>query len=162
MAIYAKIVDGRIEYAPRYLTEADRTIVTNPTYAQYRAQGWKIFLNVARPPKSPRDGFHYEQDGWTETATTIGPRWKLVKDAPPAPKVYDRYYLLEALKESGHLAAFLALINSDAETQAFWNAADDLPADAPLFQQVLAAAKEQLGISDEDLAAVLSKAEKGA
>lgn len=159
---YAKLENNVPKFASRYLTEADGTIVTNPTFAQYRVQGWKIFLNVSRPPATRREGWHYEQDGWTETATTIGPKWKLVKDAPPAPKVYDKYNLLAALKESGLLAAFLSLIGADAETEALWNAAETLPADDPLFKQVLGAAKTALGLTDEQIAALLAKAEIGA
>ena len=158
---YGKMVDGKLEVYPHDYLETDAGIVTNPPLDMWLGRGLKPIYEATRTPThTPREGFHLERDGWTEQAKAFVPRYRLVKDAPPPPKVYDKYYLLAALKEAGALAAFLQLIGADAETEALWNAAETLPADDELFKQVLGTAKEQLHLTDEQIAAILAKAER--
>ena len=157
---YGKMVNGELKVYPRNYLETDEGIVTNPPLDMWLGRGLKpIYEPTRTPTHTPREGLHWERDGWDEQAKAFVPRYRLVKDEPPAPKVYDKYNLLAALKEAGHLAAFLEMVDADAETLAFWNAAETLPEDDPLFKQVLGAAKTALELTDEQIAAILAKAE---
>ncbi len=95
---YAKLNrDGSLTYWRSDVVKKDGVTYANPGMARMREAGW---LPVAepRPPASRREGWHLEQDGWRVLNNVIQPKWRTVKDAPPAPKEYDVYRLILALK----------------------------------------------------------------
>lgn len=97
--------NGRPVYAGTTLV-VDGVPYANPTREMWLKAGKKPFLGSgANPPKSKREGWHYERDGWQEQAAAFVPKWKLVADAPPPPRRWSRLSLKTALAAAGTLAA---------------------------------------------------------
>ena len=71
--MYAKLIDGALQIAPKKLP-GDGTIVYNPPAEMYAAQGWKP-VQYTDPPEAP-SGYYYES-GWEETADAIVQTWTL-------------------------------------------------------------------------------------
>lgn len=95
---------GRPVYAGTTLV-VDGVPYANATREMWLAQGKKPFIEATRAPKSSREGFHFERDGWTEQAKAIVPKWKLVADEAPPPRRWSRLSLKTALAAAGTLAA---------------------------------------------------------
>ncbi len=76
---YAKLIDGRIQYAPRTLT-ADGLMVANPTAEQYASAGW--FPLRSDPYPDLQDGYTAEVK-YRQTDTEIVQSWRVYKDHRP-------------------------------------------------------------------------------
>ena len=74
--IYAKIIDGQLNYAPKMLVIGDSKVWNAPG-EMYLAQGWKPLVYTAAP-EAPT-GYHYEAS-WDEQETEIVQVWTLVED----------------------------------------------------------------------------------
>jgi hypothetical protein len=88
---YAKLIDGTLEYAPRYLKLEGR-VITNPRAETYQKAGYKPIRDEAYPDGS------YAVREFTETETEIVAGWR-IEDAPEteAPAAEDSG--IEALKK---------------------------------------------------------------
>lgn len=72
--MYAKLIDGALNIAPKKLP-GDGTTVYNPPAEMYLAQGWKP-VQYTDPPEAP-EGYYYES-GWEEQTDAIMQTWTLV------------------------------------------------------------------------------------
>lgn len=117
---------GRPVYAGTTLV-ADGVPYANAKREMWLAQGKKPFIEATRAPKSSRDGFHFERDGWTEQAKAIVPKWKLVADALPPPRRWSRLSLKTALAQAGMLAAARQFLSATEIAQGYtaWEALTD-------------------------------------
>ena len=158
MARYGKLTDGKIAYAPRTL-RVDGAVVCNPTPAQYAAQGWKVVLGGIVAPESPREGFHYEGDGWVEQRAAIVPKWKLVRDAKPSPRIFSKLKVVASLTEAGVWEQVKAWIEANGLYDLYL-AAQEFAEDNKWFAQGLAALKPVVGWTDEQVEALLEKCVK--
>lgn len=134
--------------------------VANPSREMMLAQGKKPFIEAARAPKSSREGFHFERDGWTEQAKAIVPKWKLVADAPLSPKTYVTADVIEALMKAGVWPQVRAFIEERGMLDMVL-ATKEFRADDPNFTGPRDALKEQLGWTDEQVEAVLAASVQG-
>lgn len=90
---------GRPVYAGTTLV-VDGVPYANAAREMWLAAGKKPFLGSgANPPKSKREGWHYERDGWQEQAAAFVPKWKLVEDATPPPRVWTPLAIKRACGE---------------------------------------------------------------
>lgn len=71
--MYAKLIDGNLQIAPRKLP-GDGVIVYNPPAEMYLEQGWKP-VQYTDSPEAP-SGYYYES-GWEEQADAIVQVWTL-------------------------------------------------------------------------------------
>ncbi len=149
--------DGRPVYAGTTLV-VDGVSYANATREMWLAQGKKPFIEATRAPKSSREGFHFERDGWTEQAKAIVPKWKLVADAPPPPRRFDPYRLQEALIREGVWSRVRAWLQADPDNWDRWLKAPDIDEDEPLFAAAVEAAKAGFGWTDEKIEGILSEA----
>lgn len=145
---------GRPVYAGTTLV-VDGVPYANAKREMWLAQGKKPFIEAVRAPKSSREGFHFERDGWTEQAKAIVPKWKLVADAPPSPKTYVTADVIEALMKAGVWPQVRAFIEEQGMLDMVL-ATKEFRADDPNFTGPRDALKEQLGWTDEQVAAVLA------
>ena len=145
---------GRPVYAGTTLV-VDGVSYANATREMWLAQGKKPFIEAARAPKSSREGFHFERDGWTEQAKAIVPKWKLVADTPPPPKTYVTADVIEALMKAGVWPQVRAFIEERGMLDMVL-ATKEFRADDPNFTGPRDALKEQLGWTDEQVESVLA------
>lgn len=147
---YAKLVDGQLELAPNTF-KTENGVLTRPSHLDYKARGYKPVLHI-KPRKDAPKGLQWVQRGYTETAHDIRTKWVLAK-LPP--RVFSKMKAVLALKELGVWEQVKAWIDASGLTDIFL-AAQNFKEDDPFFKKGLAALKEQLHLTDEQIEALLS------
>ena len=100
--MYVKLIDGRLQYAPKKVTINSSTVY-NPTAEQLTALGYKP-LTVEDAPVV-QEGYHLEPV-YTETAEAVVQGWTVVEDEPLEPTEGERIDMLEdALVELAEMIA---------------------------------------------------------
>lgn len=74
--MYAKLINGAFHPAPNKL-HVGKTIVYNPSAAQYLADGWKPVVYTDMPETEP--GF-YAESSWEDDGTSIVQVWTVVEE----------------------------------------------------------------------------------
>lgn len=102
-------------------------------------------------------------DSWISKVDYAGEIW-LCRDGSilptgERPKVISKLDLLLVLRELDKLAAFTAWLDASG-LKPFWDAAQLLTTDHPLYEQALASVQEALGITDEERDAILERIAK--
>ena len=175
---YGKLVDGQIVYAPKTLGSGDE-VKMNPSEESYLAEGWK---KVVENPPQANDGCTVEPSGWTETGTTLNRTYKQVpkpaapeaegggqggagggrdSDMPSAPapvgkRIFSKLKLVAALKAADKWV----LVKTWLEEKSYYDyylAAQNFAEDNALFVEGKEAIKRYLGMSDEQIEAILSQ-----
>ena len=174
---YGKLIGGEIEYAPASL-DTENGKLMNPAEASYLAAGWKTV--VEEPPLS-EEGMTVEVSGWTETETALVRTYKQVprpaapdaeggqdgtgggrdSDMPSAPapvgkRIFSKLKLVAALKSADKWV----LVKTWLEEKAYYDyylAAQNFAEDNDLFVEGRDAIKRYLGMSDEQIEALLSQ-----
>ncbi len=162
---YGRLVDGRIEYAPKTLSD-ESGIKVNPSEASYLAAGWKK-VKDERP--EPEERMDVMLSSWTETDDTLTAVYKYVPHVAPAvpdgdsaspaekgKRVFSKLKLVAALKEVDKWV----LVKTWLEEKSYYDyylAAQDFAEDHPLFVEGRAAIQNYLNASDEEIEAILVK-----
>ena len=170
---YGKLVDGEVVYAPPTLDTEDGKKM-NPTEASYLAAGWK---RVTDEPPAPEEGCTVEPSTWTETDTALVRVYKQVpmpapqsqdgagggrdSDMPSAPapvgkRIFSKLKLVAALKAADKWV----LVKTWLEEKSYYDfylAAQNFAEDNELFVEGRDAIKRYLGMSDEQIEAILSQ-----
>ena len=174
---YGKLVEGEIVYAPASL-DTENGKLMNPAEASYLAAGWK---KVVEEPPEPEEGMTVEVSGWTETETTLVRTYKQVtkpaapeqaggqggtggdrdgdmpsEPAPVGKRIFSKLKLVAALKAADKWV----LVKTWLEEKAYYDyylAAQNFAEDNELFVEGKEAIKRYLGMSDEQIEAILSQ-----
>lgn len=150
---FGKLEDGAVKYAPTNLVIGG-ALVSNPTDAEYLAQGW---LTVHAEKPTDKVGVYYIADGWEERDGAICHKWREEPIVAPEPPVtrYSKLKLIVAAKAAGKLSSFKSFI-AQAGYEDEWAACQFLSSDYAQF----AAAKEAIiaaGIATaEEVEAILA------
>ena len=141
--------------APRTMVVDGWTIV-NPSAARYAAIG-AYPLATDTPPTPPEgkiavaDGYDVQDAAWVRT-------WRY-EDAPPQPpRTFSKYKLVRALQTANVWPQIKEWLISQDGAYDLYLAAEDISEDEPLLAQGIAAVKQLLGWTDEQVAAVLDAA----
>ena len=159
MIRYGKIENGILKYAENSRVIDGKYYASLPR-SMHLKLGEKVVENRPAPKNPPREGYHWERDGWHETAIAFVPKWKAVKDAAPPPRTFSKLKLYAALANAGlwdDLKQWLE--HQTVEGVNAWTAydqANELTDGHPMFKQWFAAAKAALGVSDEAAEAILA------
>jgi len=144
--------------APKAVRTANG-IVCNPTAAQYAAIG--AYPLAADTPPTPPEGKVAIPDGY-ELADSAWHRVYRYEDAPPPPpRTFSKYRLVRALQADNVWDEVKAWLQSQEGAWDLYLAAEDISEDEPLLAQGIAAVKQLLGWTDEQVAAVLDAAVAG-
>jgi hypothetical protein len=141
--------------APRTMVVDGRTIV-NPSAARYAAI-CAYPLSPDTPPTPPAGkvtvptGYKVIDGAWHRT-------WRYDDAPPPPPVVYSKYKLVRALQTEGVWDSVKAWLQSQEGAWDLYLAAEDISGDEPLLADGIAAVKQLLGWTDEQVAAVLDAA----
>ena len=173
---YGKLVDGGIVYAPPTLDTEDGKKM-NPSEASYLAAGWK---KVVDEPPAPENGCTVEPSAWNETDTTLTRVYKQIpkpsqetpsggsgtgigrdSDMPSAPapvgkRVFSKLKLVAALKAADKWV----LVKTWLEEKSYYDyylAAQNFAEDNALFVEGRDAVKRYLGMTDDQIEAILSQ-----
>lgn len=143
--------------AKRVLDNPDGSRTANPTPEQYAAIG--AHPRADDPAPTPPEGKVAIPDGYELRDNAWHRVWRYEDAPPPPPRVYDKYELVMAIERAGFLEDFVSLIRSDPVLELKWNAADYLDFSDGTLQSAIDAIKESLGVTDEQVEAVLAQAE---
>lgn len=150
---YGKLINGRIQYAPKTLDTKDG-VKMNPTKASYFAEGWKKIVDVKPTAEA---GYRVEISGWLEAEETLTCVYKIVAgDSSAGPRIFSKLKLVAALKAANKWV----LVKTWLEEKAYYDyylAAQNFSEDNDLFREGKAALQEYVGMTDEEIEAILSK-----
>lgn len=131
-------------------------IVCNPTAEQYAAIGaYPLSPDAAHVAPTGKialaDGYELVDGEWVK-------RWRFEDAPPPPPRTFSKYRLVRALQAKNVWDEVKTWLQSQEGAWDLYLAAEDISEDEPLLAQGIAAVKELLGWTDEQVAAVLDAA----
>lgn len=163
---YGTVIDNQLHPAPRAFM-LHGAMVTNPKAEHFAAlneerakQGLPPYLPVRDERPICEDGYYAVPTGWESYGGVINRVYEVRELPPPPPRTFDKYRLVDALMNAGvwnHVEAWLK------ETPNAWTRAlmaPDISEDEPLLAQGIAAVKQLLGWTDEQVEAVLAASVK--
>ena len=165
---YGTVIDNRLQLAPRAFM-LHGAMITNPKAEHFAAlnaerekQGLPPYLEVVDTPPQT-DAAHYAvATGWElhEPYDIEDERcWKRVYEVrelpPPPPRTFSKYKLVGALMQAQVWPQVKEWIESVPGAYDLYLAAEDISEDEPLLAQGIAAVKQLLGWTDEQVEAVL-------
>lgn len=118
--------------------------------------GW--FRLEETPMPEPREGYHFEARyayDSAEAPTRVVRSWAEVQDPPPPPRSLSKRKLYRALGAAGIWEGAKSYMES-AGCWEDWQYATTLDEDDPLIVAAVAALKAQLGLTDEQVEAILA------
>jgi len=146
--------------APTFVT-VDGVPYSQPTQATLRRAGIYAYSLAADTPHTPPEGKVAVATGY-EVRDGAWHRTYRYEDAPPPPpRTFSKYRLVAALMQAEVWPQVKEWIESVPGAYDLYLAAEDISEDEPLLAQGIAAVKELLGWTDEQVAAVLDAAVAG-
>ena len=131
-------------------------IVCNPTAEQYAAIG--AYPLAADTPPTPPEGKVAIADGYELVDGEWVKKWRYEDAPPPPPRTFSKYKLVCALQTANVWPQIKEWLQSQDGAYDLYLAAEDISEDEPLLAQGIAAVKQLLGWTNEQVAAVLDAA----
>jgi hypothetical protein len=155
---YAKLIsETRIDTnAPRSAVIDGSTVCGLLPEDYLNSIGW--YRLEETPAPEPREGYHYEARyayDSAEAPTRVVRSWVEVQDPPPPPRSLSKRKLYRALGAAGIWEGAKSYMES-AGCWEDWQYATTLDEDDPLIVAAVAALKAQLGLTDEQVEAILA------
>ena len=115
---------------------------------------------VETPAPAPAEGCHVEPRYALEGGEVVK-GWVQVEDPPPSPRTFSKYKMKLAIAQAGYLDEFTAMLAS-VEVAPGYNGAEafrdalTLDEDHQKFKAAVKMAKDNLGLTDEDVERILA------
>ena len=149
--------NNRLTPAPTSV-RVDGVTYADPTQATLRRAGIEAHPFAADPTPTPPEGKAAIPDGY-ELRDSAWHRVYRYEDAPP--RTFSKYRLVRALQAENVWDEAKTWLQSQEGAWDLYLAAEDISEDEPLLAQGIAAVKQLLGWTDEQVAAVLDAAAIG-
>ena len=167
MTNYGTVIDNILRLAPRAFM-LHGAMVTNPKAEHFAAlneerakKGLPPYLPVVDERPST-DAAHYAVAiGWTRNGETWRRVYEVRELPPPPPRTFSKYKLVGALMQTQVWPQVKEWIESVPGAYDLYLAAEDISEDEPLLAQGIAAVKELLSWTDEQVEAVLAASIQG-
>lgn len=111
------------------------------------------------PAPEPMEGYHFEARyayDSAEAPTRVVRSWAEVQDPPSPPRSLSKVRLMRALKARGLWLPVKAFIEASEDYADEWTLSTTLDEDNALIVSAIAALKAQLGLTDEQVEAILA------
>ena len=159
---YGTIIDNQLHPAPRAFM-LHGAMVTNPKAEHFAAwnaireqSGLTPYLPIVDERPST-DAAHYAvATGWTRDGETWRRVYEVRELPPPPPRTFSKYKLVGALMQAQVWPQVKEWLLAQDGAYDLYLAAEDISEDEPLLAQGIAAVKELLGWTDEQVEAVLA------
>lgn len=156
---YAKLISNTsIDRNPPRTAVIDGRFVTGELPEAYlNSQRW--YRLETTPAPETQDGYHaepryaYDND---EAPTRIVQSWVEVENPPPPPRSLSKVKLMRALKARSLWLPVKAFIEASEDYADEWSLSTTLDEDDPLLVAAVAALKTELGLTDEQVEAILA------
>jgi hypothetical protein len=155
---YAQLIsETRIDTnAPRSAVIDGSTVCGQLPEDYLNSIGW--FRLEETPAPEPREGYHFEARyayDSAEAPTRVVRSWAEVQDPPPPPRSLSKRKLYRALGAAGIWEGAKSYMEG-AGVWEDWQFATTLDEDDPLIVAAVAALKQSLGLTDEQVEAILA------
>lgn len=156
---YAKLIsETKIDTsAPRSAVIDGSTVCGQLPEDYLNSIGWYRLDELPGP--NPRDGYHleprYAYDS-AEAPTRVVRSWAEVQDPPPPPRSLSKVKLMRALKARSLWISVKAFIEASEDYADEWALSTTLDEDNALIVSAVAALKQSLGLTDEQVETILS------
>lgn len=159
---YGTIIDNQLHPAPRAFMLRG-AMVTNPKAEHFAAlneerekQDLPPYYPISDDPTpTPPEGKVVRFNGYAVVHGWIAPQYSFEDAPPPPPRTFSKYKLVGALMQAEVWPQVKAWLLSQDGAYDLYLAAEDISEDEPLLAQGIAAVKELLGWTDEQVEAVL-------
>jgi len=159
---YGTLIDNQLHHAPRALVLRG-AMVTNPKAEHFAAlneerakSGLPSYLPLVDERPST-DAAHYAvATGWTRDGETWRRVYEVREVPPPPPRTFSKYKLVGALMQAQVWPQVKEWLLAQEGAYDLYLAAEDISEDEPLLAQGIAAVKELLSWTDEQVGAVLA------
>lgn len=111
------------------------------------------------PMPEPREGYHFEARfayDSAEAPTRVVRSWAEVQDPPPPPRSLSKVRLMRALKARELWFPVKSFIQAREDYSDEWELSTTLDEDNELIVSAIAALKQSLGLTDEQVEAILA------
>lgn len=163
--MYARLISTTqiASNAPRSAIIDGAQVVGELPEPYLNSQGWYRLAETPMP-ENPQEGYHYEQrfayDN-DEAPTAIVRSWVEVENPPPGPRTFSKFKLKLAIASAGYLDEFTMMLSSVEVAPGYDGAAAfadavTLDEDHPKFKDAVQMAKDNLGLTDEDVERILA------
>lgn len=159
---YARIIDPTsIDTNPprRALLPDERIIVGDLPADVLAGLGWWPLVETPEPAEDPPAGSHWEKR-YARDGDTVLQSWAAVENPQPAPRSLSKRRLYTALKAQGIWSAVKQYMEGAGIWEDF-SLATTLDEDDPLIVSAVAALKAALGLTDEQVAAIIDASVAG-
>ena len=145
---------------PRYIVTIDGRTIVNPTAEQYATLRDAYPKGEDAPLPEPQEGKVVEYGGYAlGESDHLWHKQLVLVDAPPKPpRTFSKYKLVAALMQAEVWSQVKAWIEGVPGAYDLYLAAEDISEDEPLLAQGIAAVKELLSWTDEQVEVVLAQA----
>lgn len=162
--MYAKLItpSSISTNPPREATIDGAQVVGELPEPYLNSQGW--YRLETTPAPETQDGYHaearYAYDS-AETPTRIVQSWEVVQDPPPPPRTISKFKLKLAIAQAGLLSQFTSLLSQVEVAPGYMGDAAfadavTLDEDNPKFAAAVQLVKQQFGLTDEQVEAILA------
>ena len=153
--------DNTLEYAPDAVRVNGRTIIwpdRPELYAAAEDGPWLPNKPDTPPKEPPREGYHWEAQGWAVDDGRNVRQYAEVADHPPPPRVFRRSWLAQWIYAHGKWPRFVAFLDSsDAQGIAFlWSVCTEFDEDSPSWPGAVEIIKAALALTDAEAEAMLA------
>ena len=162
MTNYGTLIDNTLHPAPRAFMLRG-AMVTNPKAEHFVAlneerakQGLPPYLPVRDEQPTCEDGYYAVPTGWESYGGVINRVYEVRELPPPPPRTFSKYKLVAALIQAEVWPQVKEWLLSQDGAYDLYLAAEDISEDEPLLAQGIAAVKELLSWTDEQVEAVLA------
>ena len=164
---YGTLIDNRLRPAPRAFM-LHGAMVTNPKAEHFAAlneerakQGLPPYLPVVDDRPSTDEAHSAFATGWTRDGDTWRRVYEVREVPPPPPRTFSKYKLVAALMQSQVWPQVKEWLLAQDGAYDLYLAAEDISEDEPLLAQGIAAVKELLSWTDEQVETVLAASVQG-
>ena len=153
---YAKLISETAidRNVPRYATWNGSTVCGDITIIPGLPESLGFLPFDETPAPEPREGYH-EEARYAVADGRIVQSWVEVENPPPPPRVFSKRKLYRALSAAEVWTPAKAYMEQ-AGCWEDWEYATTLDEDDPLLVAAVAALKTQLGLTDEQVEAILA------
>lgn len=163
---YGTLIDNQLHPAPRAFM-LHGAMVTNPKAEHFAAlnveretHGLPPYLEFIDKPPATTEGFSAVPTEWKQADGKWVRQYEVRELPPPPPRTFSKYKLVAALIQAEVWPQVKEWLLSQDGAYDLYLAAEDISEDEPLLAQGVAAVKELLGWTDEQVEEVLAASVK--
>lgn len=153
---YGKLVDGRLEYAPKVIRKGGALIV-KPGVKDLLEAG---YLPIYDNPPEAEEGHYVVPAGWAEVDGRIERQYQQVP-IPETVHTYKKSYMAQWLYRNGKWDEFKELLESSEDAKFYWETSTEFDSNHPAWGEISEGIRLGLGLDEAEFKRFLTAGETG-